>query len=51
MYILITARPDEDDVDRDSATGLTEDAYSGVVTFLISHGFDDIDIQPHPVDE
>lgn len=52
MYILITARVDEeDDVDRAHGTGLTNAAWQRVTDALMDCGFDDVDVQAHPIDE
>jgi hypothetical protein len=52
MYVVITARPDPDDIDRDSGAGLTDDAWMQVTDALMDLGFDEIDVQTYPaVDE
>jgi len=51
MYVLITAQVDRDDVDRQSASGLTPDAFDCLANTLTGIGYDDVVVIRHPVDE
>jgi hypothetical protein len=52
MYVMITAQVDRDDVDQESASGLTSGAYDCLTNTLTGIGYEDVVVtNAHPLDE